>query len=97
MPSRLWRLEPHEALRTYAPGPELLWSGSRTVFDLAMRSDRLQAYELVIREGRPTDIESVVDGVLLCELWPDLVVPRDARSAWAALAGRAHPELAIAF
>ena len=35
---------------------------------------RPRAYEIVLREGTPSD-EGVVDGVLLCEAWPDLVLP----------------------
>ncbi len=53
--------------------------------DLALRSDRLRAYELVLREGTPSDIEAIVDGVLLCEAWPDLTLPRSLRAAWNAL------------
>jgi len=32
---------------------------------------RLRAYELVLRDGAPADIESIVDGVLLCDAWPE--------------------------
>lgn len=50
--------------------------------DLASRADRLRAYEIVLREGMPSDIVGVVDGVLLCEGWADLVMPVEARDAW---------------
>jgi transcriptional regulator with XRE-family HTH domain len=82
VPSRLWRLEPVDALRTFDAAVHLWWSGPQRTFDLADRSDRCRAYEVVLREGRPEDIESIVDGVLLCEAWPDLVVPRHLRDAW---------------
>ena len=36
-------------------------------------------------EGRPADMESIVDGVLLCEAWPDLVLPRALAAAWTPL------------
>lgn len=82
VPSRLWRLAPEVALRPLPLGPHLWWSGPPRTFDLARRSDRLRAYEVVLREGSPGDIEATVDGVLLCEAWPDLVLPRSLRTAW---------------
>lgn len=85
VPSRLWRLAPSACLRRFDPGPHLWWSGPRRELDLAQRSDRLRAYELVLREGSPLDIEDIVDSVLLCEAWGDLALPRSLRSAWAPL------------
>lgn len=85
IPSRLWRLSPAECLRCFDPGPHLWWSGAPRALDLALRSDRLRAYEFVLREGTPSDIEAIVDGVLLCEAWPDLTLPRPLRTAWAPL------------
>ena len=85
MPSRLWRLEPVDALRRFDAAVHLWWSGPLRTFDLADRSDRCRAYEVVLREGRPEDIESIVDGVLLCEAWRDLVLPRHLRDAWKAV------------
>lgn len=51
-------------------------------FDLARRADRFRAYEIVLREGGPADIAGIVDGVLLCEAWSDLVVPAELRDGW---------------
>lgn len=82
VPSRLWRLPAHKALRFFDTSPHLWWSGPPRTFDLSRRDDRLRAYEIVLREGNPADIEEIVDGVLLCEAWPDLVLPRSFRSAW---------------
>ena len=62
--------------------PHLWWSGELKTVDLAARTDRLRAYEIVLREGTPDDIVRVVDGVLLCEAWPDLVLPAAARDGW---------------
>ncbi len=81
--SRLWRLPPAVCLRRIDPGPHLWSSGPPREFDLSQRSDRIRAYELVLREGTPSDIEAIVDGVLLCEAWPDLMLPRSLRTAWA--------------
>ncbi len=85
IPSRLWRLSPAECLRRFQPGPHLWWSGPRREFDLAKRGDRHRAYELVLREGAPSDITAIVDCVLLCEAWPHLTLPRALRSAWTPL------------
>ncbi len=82
VPSRLWRLAPKDALRRFDADVHLWWSGPPRGFDLADRQDRLRAYEIVLREGAPADIEQIVDGVLLCEAWRDLVLPRTLRAAW---------------
>jgi transcriptional regulator with XRE-family HTH domain len=82
VPSRLWRLDPQDALRAFDPDLDLWWSAAPRTFDLAHRTDRCRLYEVVLREGGPEDIESVVDGVLLCEAWPDLVLPRGLAAAW---------------
>ena len=90
VPSRLWRLAPEVALRRFEPGLALWWSGPPRTFDLSERAERCRLYEIVLREGRPADIEGVVDGVLLCEAWPDLVLPRGHAAAWAPLIAPAH-------
>lgn len=95
VPSRLWRLSPSEALRSIDAAPHLWWSGPPRTFDLARRDDRLRAYEIVLREGTPEDIEQIVDEVLLCEAWPDLVLPRSLRSAWTPLVNSAHDTVAL--
>ena len=82
IPSRLWRLSLHDAFRRFTPGARLWWSGSAPRFDLSDRADRARAYELVLREGQPEDIHSIVDGALLIDAWADLVVPADLRRAW---------------
>jgi hypothetical protein len=51
-------------------------------------------YEIVLREGGPTDILTYVDGVLLAELWPDLVLPQEVRAAWAKPMNQATTEAA---
>ena len=49
------------------------------------------AYEVVLREGTPQDIVGIVDGLLLCEAWPDLVLPAELRRPWQALINHEHP------
>ncbi len=82
VPSHLWRLGTAASLRRLVVGPHLWWSGPPRTFDLSERSQRLRAYEVVLREGTPGDIAEVVDGTLLCEAWPDLVLPAALRTAW---------------
>jgi hypothetical protein len=60
------------------------------------REDRVRAYELVLREGQPEDIRSIVDGALLIDAWPDLVVPAELRRAWQFIIGRYRVERAEA-
>lgn len=81
----MWRLPAHEALRSFDTSSHLWWSGPPRTFDLSRRDDRLRTYEIVPREGNPTDIEEIVDGVLLCEAWADLLLPPDLRIAWSHL------------
>ena len=82
VPSRLWRLPLAAAVRIFTPGSALWWSGAAPRFDLSDREDRARAYELVLREGQPDDIRSIVDGALLIDAWPYLVVPAELRRAW---------------
>jgi hypothetical protein len=39
-------------------------------------------YEIVLREGLPADLLTYVDGALLVDAWPDLVLPAAIRRAW---------------
>ena len=88
VPSALWRLPIHRAFRTITTATHLWWSGPPRTFDLSDRSQRLRAYEIVLREGGPDDIESIVDGLLLAESFDELVVPRPLRAAWQVPLGR---------
>lgn len=85
VPSRLWALPASVALGRFEAPTHLWWSGPPRTFNLAERVDRLRAYEVVLREGTPTDISTIVDGMLLREAWPDLVLPAPLRSAWQSL------------
>ena len=58
------------------------WSSADRTVDLADRRQRARCYEIVLREGTPDDIETYIEGALLVELWSELVVPADIRSAW---------------
>lgn len=75
-------LSARDALRTLEMPLHLDWSGPGRVVDLADRAQRALAYEVALREGRPVDIESIVDGALLVDLWDELVLPKRLRVAW---------------
>jgi transcriptional regulator with XRE-family HTH domain len=94
VPSHLPRLSPAHALATVQLPLHLDWSASPRSFDLRNRAQRARVYEIVLREGGPTDILTYVDGVLLAELWLDLVLPQEVRAAWAALVDQAITEAA---
>jgi transcriptional regulator with XRE-family HTH domain len=82
VPDRLPDLPVHEAVRTLDLPLHLEWSRPGRTVDLADRRQRARAYEVVLREGRPGDIESIVDRALLVDLWDELVLPRRLRAAW---------------
>jgi transcriptional regulator with XRE-family HTH domain len=88
VPTVLPRLDPSHAFATIELPQHVAWSGQR-VFNLALRDDRRRAYEIVLAEGTGTDIESVVDGALLIDLWSEMFVARHVRSAWQPLIDKA--------
>jgi transcriptional regulator with XRE-family HTH domain len=94
VPTHLPRLSPARALATVQLPLHLHWSTPPRSFDLRDRDDRARVYEIVLREGGPSDILKYVDGLLLAELWHDLVLPRDVRAAWAPLMDQVMSEAA---
>jgi len=82
VPNRLWRLPVDEALAHVTLPLAVNWSRPSAAFRLRDRRERARCYEIVIREGLPADIHRIVDGALLVDAWPDLVLPRDVREAW---------------
>ena len=60
----------------------LNWSRPGAEFRLRDRRERARCYEVVLREGAPSDLLRFIDGALLVDLWEELVVPRDVRAAW---------------
>lgn len=82
VPDRLWRLPVGAALAEVALPLALNWSHPGAAFRLSDRRQRARCYEVVLREGMPGDLLHFVDGALLVDLWPELVVPREVRTAW---------------
>ena len=88
VPDHLPRLATSQALRTTHLPIHLDWSSPTREVRLSDRRQRLQAYEVVLREGSPADIESIVDGTLLVVGWDEMFLPRAVRSAWQPLLQR---------
>lgn len=82
VPSHLPRLDPAQALATVTLPLHLNWSEPGRTFDLRDRRQRARVYEIVLREGAEDGVLAYVDGALLVDLWPDLVLSRDIRAAW---------------
>ncbi|HEY6421900.1 MAG TPA: hypothetical protein VIY28_01365 [Pseudonocardiaceae bacterium] len=61
----------------------LNWSAPGRLFLMRDRSQRARVYEIVLREGGPEDVLTCIDGVLLIDVWDELVLPRDIRAVWA--------------
>ena len=80
---RLWRLPPEEALADVRLPLVLNRSAPGRVYRCRDRRDRGHLYETLLAEGLAQDVERWVDGVLLVDLWDDIVVPRPVRAAWA--------------
>lgn len=82
VPDRPWRLPVIEAFADVVLPLELNWSTPGRRFVTRDRRQRARLYELLLREGAPADLERWVDGVLLVDVWDDLVLPRAVRDAW---------------
>lgn len=82
VPDQVPDLPVRAAVRRLEMPLHLDWSRPGRRVDLSDRRQRARAYEVVLREGRPEDIESIVDGALLVDLWDELVLPRRLRTAW---------------
>ena len=89
LPSSLPHLEPLRAVATVELPHHLAWSGRRN-FALSDRQDRVRVYEIVLTEGLPDDIEALIDGGLLVDLWEDLYLRKDIRRAWQPLIDKAR-------
>lgn len=80
--NRLWRLPVKEAFADVTLPLSVNWSRPGAVFRLSNRRERSRCYEIVLREGMPADILRVIDGALLVDVWPELVLPREVRNVW---------------
>lgn len=88
--NRLWRLPIDQALATVTLPLHLNWSTTGQVFDMRHRHERLHCYEIVLREGDGRDIVEHIDGTLLVDLWPEIYLPREIKTAWTELIEGGH-------
>jgi DNA-binding XRE family transcriptional regulator len=82
VPDHLQRLAVEVAFAKFDAPLHLDWSKPGRVVDLSDRMQRVRWYEVVLREGSVREIAQYVDGALLVDAWPDMVLPRVVRSAW---------------
>ena len=82
VPSRLPELAPQCAMATAVLPHWIDWSQPGRLYRLADRRQRYAVYQLVLNEGSSEEITQFIDGALLVELWPDLIVPAEIRDAW---------------
>ncbi len=82
VPDRLWRLPLGDAFATVVLPLRFNWSTPGSAVALGDRRHRALCYEVVLQEGMPADMLRYVDGALLVDLWADLVLPTELRSAW---------------
>jgi transcriptional regulator with XRE-family HTH domain len=92
VPDRLFRLPLDRAFAKVVLPLHLNWSDPGAEYDLADRRERARVYEIVLREGLPDDVRTYVDGALLVDLWPELVLPSEIREAWVPLIEEALPD-----
>jgi transcriptional regulator with XRE-family HTH domain len=82
VPTSLPRLDASQALATVTLPLHLNWSDPGRSFNMRQRRQRARVYEMVLREGIPEDVLTYIDGLLLLDLWDDLVLPRRVHEAW---------------
>jgi transcriptional regulator with XRE-family HTH domain len=82
VPDHLPRLPVERALRRVRLPLDLNWSQPGREFDLSDRRQRARVYEIVLREGAADDITEYIDGALLADLWPELVLAAPVRREW---------------
>lgn len=94
VPTILPRLPLERAFAVVELPLHLNWSDRGRRFDLRNRHDRARVYEIVLREGGPTDVMTYVDGALLVDLWDELVLPVAVRAAWVSVIGETNDRAA---
>lgn len=81
-PDRLWSVPVPDCFSRVQVIRRMLDTHEHTIWDLSDPADRVAYYERVLVHGLPEQMEDAVDGVLLVQAWPDLVLPRVVRALW---------------
>ncbi|WP_284987866.1 MULTISPECIES: transcriptional regulator [unclassified Arthrobacter] len=62
--------------------PLHVYWGPVTVCDLSQPEDVIKAYQAVLRVGTRKDQANLLNGGLLCRIWPQLMLPVRCRKLW---------------
>jgi len=89
VPNQLPQLSPSVSLARVTLPKHVNWSAPQETWNLADRAERMLAYQLLLAEGGPVDITTFVDGTLLIDLWAELFLPAEIRTAWQPLVDHA--------
>lgn len=92
VPDQLPRLPVEAALGMVVLPARVDWSPVGRPRNLAVRSERLLTYQVVLAEGTPQDIQHIVDGALLVDCWKEMHLPAAIRHAWQPLVDRVLAE-----
>ena len=90
VPNRLWRVPTPTCFETVRM-PDLLRHTEQDRWDLRELGDRRRFYEMLVREGEPTQMLRWLDGGFLVDLWSELDLPDAIRMAWQPAVRAAHP------
>jgi hypothetical protein len=80
VPDQLEQLEGPRSGQVELP-LNVYWGPPHT-FDLDNESDRVEAYQATLREGRVVDQVELLNRDLLVQLWPELLLPVRVRALW---------------
>ncbi|MDN5745780.1 MAG: helix-turn-helix domain-containing protein [Nocardioidaceae bacterium] len=58
------------------------WPKYVRIWDLSVKSERIDYYQLVVQHGMEKMVEDSVDGLLLVQVWPEMTLPSAVRRAW---------------
>ena len=58
------------------------WTTYIRTWDLSVKSERIDYYQLVVQHGMEKMVEDSVDGLLLIQVWPEMALPSAVRRAW---------------
>ena len=85
VPDRLWRLEAPACFRTIKFFDLIDDDNDKFWWDLSIRGDRKLVYERLLTYGDETSLRLYLDAALLIDLWPEMNVPQQMRTHWAAV------------
>ncbi|GAB3769414.1 transcriptional regulator with XRE-family HTH domain [Nocardioides ginsengisegetis] len=82
VPDRLWSVPMPQCLARVQVLKYIFDTDDHQVWDLSDPTERIGYFELVLVHGLPEMLLDSVDGVLLIQAWPHMVLPDVVREAW---------------